>query len=248
MIRACLFDLDGTLLPLDTDRFIEVYMRELAPCVAHVVPTDRLIPAIWRAIKAMVENNDPEKTNEEVFEQHFLSLTGLEKESIWPLFDQFYRERFPQLKKHTRPTDLARRVVQAALDRGCRVVVATNPVFPRVAIEERMRWAGVDDLPFEWVTYFEETRYCKPRIEYYRDIIDRIGLDPGECVMIGNDMQEDMVASTLGMSTYWVTDYRIDRGRPAYPVDQEGSLADLYRSIRNGEGVFSLTPSDRLKA
>ena len=99
MIRACLFDLDGTLLPLDTDRFIEVYMRELAPYVAHVIPPDQLIPSIWRATKAMIEDKDPEKTNEEVFRHHFLSLTGLEKESIWPLFEQFYRERFPQAEK-----------------------------------------------------------------------------------------------------------------------------------------------------
>ncbi|MGB0089163.1 MAG: HAD family hydrolase, partial [Planifilum fulgidum] len=94
MIRACLFDLDGTLLPLDTDRFIEVYLRELAPYVAHVIPPDQLIPSIWRATKAMIEDEDPEKTNEEVFRHHFLSLTGLKKESIWPLFEQFYRERF----------------------------------------------------------------------------------------------------------------------------------------------------------
>lgn len=242
MIRACLFDLDGTLLPLDTDRFVEVYLRELAPYVAHVVPPDQLIPTIWRATKAMIEDEDPEKTNEEVFQHHFLSLTGLEKESIWPLFERFYKERFPELKKYTHPTDLARQVVRAALNRGCRVVVATNPVFPRVAIQERMRWAGVDDLPFEWVTYHEETRFCKPRIEYYRDIVDRMGLKPEECVMIGNDMQEDMVASTLGLSTYLVTDFRIDRGQPTYSVDQQGSLADLLRSIRNGEGVFSQTP------
>jgi len=242
MIRACLFDLDGTLLPLDTDRFIEVYLRELAPYVAHVIPPDQLIPSIWRATRAMIEDEDPEKTNEEVFRHHFLSLTGLKKESIWPLFEQFYRERFPRLKKHVQPTDLARQVVQAALDRGCRVVVATNPVFPRVAIQERMRWAGVDDLPFEWVTYQEETRYCKPRIEYYRDIVDRVGLKPEECVMIGNDMQEDMAASTLGLSTFLVTDFRIDRGHPAYSVDQQGSLSDLLRAIRNGEGVFSRTP------
>ncbi|MBH8604056.1 HAD family hydrolase [Thermoactinomyces sp. CICC 10522] len=238
MIKACLFDLDGTLLPLDTEAFVKVYLQALAPYVAHVVPPDKLVPIIWKATGAMIENDQADLTNEEVFTRAFLQLSGLEKEEIWPLFDRFYKEEFPKLEKHAEKSALARQVVQAALDRGYQVAVATNPVFPREAIYERLRWAGLDDLPFATVTVYEETHFCKPHPSYYREVAGRLGVSPEECVMIGNDMQEDMVASVVGMRTFFLKEYRIDRGRPSYDFDQEGTMEDLFQSICKGTGVF----------
>ncbi|MFC4547313.1 HAD family hydrolase [Paenactinomyces guangxiensis] len=238
MIKACLFDLDGTLLPLDTDQFVETYLKALAPYVAHIIPPDKLVPAIWKATMAMIESNDGNLTNEQVFEQEFLRLTGLKREEIWPAFDRFYEIEFPKLRDYAGHNPAARQAVQAALDQGYKVAVATNPVFPKTAILERMRWAGVDDLPFEWVTVYEETHYCKPRPEYYLEVAEYLSVKPQECVMVGNDMQEDMVASTVGMNTFYLTEYRIDRGKPVYPVDQEGSLSDLIDLICKGRGFF----------
>ncbi len=238
VIKACLFDLDGTLLPVDTDRFVKTYLKALAPHVAHLIPPDELVPMIWKATMAMIESGEGELTNEQVFEREFLKLAGLKRQEIWPEFDRFYEVGFPKLQQHTGHDPIAREVVQAAVNRGYKVAVATNPVFPKVAIMERMRWAGVADLPFEWVTAYEETHYCKPRPEYYLEVAERIGVKPEECVMIGNDMQEDMVASTVGMKTFFLLEYRIDRGKPSYRVDQEGSLTDLLEAIRTDAGVF----------
>lgn len=238
MIKACLFDLDGTLLPMDTDRFVEIYLKALTPHVAHLIPQDKLVPMIWKATMAMIESQECELTNEQVFEREFLKLAGLKKEEIWPEFDRFYEVEFPKLQQYTGHNPIAREVVQAALERGYKVAVATNPVFPKAAIMERMRWAGVADLPFEWVTVYEETHYCKPRPQYYREVAEHLDVQPEECVMIGNDMQEDMVASTIGMKTFFLSEHRIDRGKPSYRVDQEGSLTDLLEAIRTGTGVF----------
>lgn len=238
MIKACLFDLDGTLLPMDLDHFVEMYLKALAPHTAHVLPPDKLIPAIWQATKAMIESDEGNLTNEQVFEREFLKLTGLQKEEIWPLFLHFYEEEFPRLKEHATYEPLARQVMEAALSQGYKVAVATNPVFPKAAIYERLRWAGVADLPLEMVTVYEETHYCKPRPEYYVEVAECLGVKPDECVMIGNDMQEDMVASTVGMKTFYLDQCRIDRGQPVYPVDQEGTLSDLLQAIQTGTGVF----------
>ncbi|PTX63299.1 FMN phosphatase YigB (HAD superfamily) [Melghirimyces profundicolus] len=237
MLKVCCFDLDGTLLPMDTEAFIAQYLKELAPYVAHVLPPDKLVPLIWDATKTMIANQDETLTNERVFEKRFLAQSGLKKEEIWPLFDRFYAERFPTLKKYVEPSPLSRQVVEAALDRGYRVAVATNPVFPEAAIRERMRWAEVEDL-VEWVSVYEETHFCKPQPGYYREVAKEMDVGPEECVMIGNDVQEDMVAGTVGMKTYLVTDYRIDRGEPAYTPDQEGTLEQLLTDIREGNGVF----------
>lgn len=239
MVQVCCFDLDGTLLSIDTDNFIQRYLRQLGSFVAEMIPPDKLVPCIWEATQVMIENDDPSLTNAEVFQEHFLTLSNLGKETFWPLLDRFYVEEFPKLREGIDSTPLSREVVQAALDRGYRVVVATNPVFPRTAIFERMRWANVADLPFEHVTVNEETHFCKPNPNYYQEIADRLDVAPESCAMIGNDMREDMVAQKIGMKTYLVTDFLLDRGKPSYPPDQQGSLKDLLHAIRSGEGIFA---------
>ncbi|MFC7440347.1 HAD family hydrolase [Laceyella putida] len=239
MIKACLFDLDGTLLPMDTEAFVKIYLGALAPQVAHLIPPDKLVKMIWHATEEMIKNVDENVTNEQVFERVFLQLCGLNKGDIWPIFDRFYRDEFPKLKGHVGHNPLMREVVQAAVDKGYKVAVATNPVFPKEAIHERMRWAGVDDLPFEVVTVYEEMHFCKPQPKYYLEVAKRLGVQPDECVMIGNDMQEDMVASTVGMKTYYLHQHRIDRGRPVYPFDMEGTAEELLAAIREGKGVFA---------
>lgn len=223
---------------MDTEAFVEQYMKALAPYVAEVIPPDQLIPLLWDATRRMIENTDPTRTNEEVFTQHFLDRSGLEKEAIWPLFERFYAEHFPTLKQYVEPGTRGREVVQAALDQGYRIAVATNPVFPESAIRERMRWAEVEDL-VEWVSVYEETHHCKPQPGYYREVAERMEVSPQECLMVGNDVQEDMVAKTVGMKTYLVTDWLIDRGHPSYEPDQQGTLEQLLQDVRERRGLFS---------
>ncbi|MGA8943298.1 MAG: HAD family hydrolase [Thermoactinomyces sp.] len=238
MIKACLFDLDGTLLPMDTMKFAKIYLNALASKTAHLINPEKLIKSIWQATKAVIRNEEDHLTNEQVFEREFVRLTGIEREEIWPAFDDFYKHDFPNLSKYTQMSPLSRKVVETAIKHGYKVAVATNPIFPRMAILERLRWANIDDLPFEWITVYENSHYCKPNPKYYLSVAERVGVPPEECVMIGNDMQEDMIASTVGMKTFLMTDYRIDQGQPAYAVDQEGSLQDLLESLRKQTGLF----------
>lgn len=246
MIRACLFDLDGTLLPLDTESFVRIYLKELAGKVKHLIAPDKLIQSIWEATEAMIKSEEEKQTNEQIFEREFIKRTGLDRETIWPSFNQFYEQDFPKLSKYTKASPWSRKVVQAAIDHGYKVAVATNPVFPRAAIMERLKWAGIDDLPFEWVTVYEEAHFCKPNPKYYLEVAAKIGVPPEECVMIGNDMQEDMVAGTTGMKTYFLkSEYQIDRGRPVYPIDDAGDLPALFEAIQKKTGVFGKEFSNR---
>lgn len=239
-IKAVLFDLDGTLLPMDTDAFVHQYLKVLTPYVAHLIPPEIFVSSLWKATELMIRNKEAHLTNEEVFVKEFCNLTGVEKEQVWPTFDRFYEEEFPKLHIHTEPIpDLSRKVIQSSLDRGYRVVVATNPVFPGAAIRERLKWAGIDDLPIEFVTMYEETHFCKPNQEYYLEVVERLALQPDECVMVGNDRQEDLAASLAGLKTYYINQCRIDRGEPAFVPDQEGTLDDLYHAINQKQGIFA---------
>jgi FMN phosphatase YigB (HAD superfamily) len=239
MIKVILFDLDGTLLPMDTDAFVKDYLKQLAPRVAHIIDPQQFLKSLWAGTEAMMRNVEAEKTNEQVFEETFLELTKLNKEDIWPTLDDFYTNVFPTLSHLCNPTPMARQVVELAIKQGYRIAVATNPVFPKAAIYERLRWAGISDMPFEVVTVYETSTYTKPHGEYYQEICDRLGVEPKDCLMVGNDKQEDMAASKIGMRTFLVEDCIIDRGEPSYPIDDQGTLEELFEKLLKKDGVFS---------
>ncbi|MFW6306827.1 MAG: HAD family hydrolase, partial [Bacillota bacterium] len=112
------------------------------------------------------------------------------------------------------------------------LVLATNPVFPRRAIEERISWMGIEPDDFSLITTYENMHYCKPALDYYDEIIKKINLNPGECIMVGNDMQEDMVAGELGIKTFLITDYLINRTEEDLDCDWKGSFEDLINYFR----------------
>lgn len=231
-LRALLFDLDGTLLPFHHERFMKGYFQKLVPAVAEVVDPERIVGQIWQATEAMIGNEDPALTNEEAFRRAFFTATGYPEAPVWERFTWFYETVFPELAALTEPTPVAREICQTALDKGYLVVLATNPIFPDAAVRHRMRWAGIDDIPFALVTTMEHMHYCKPNPKYYVEILERLDLAPDECIMIGNDVQEDGVAGQLGMETFLVTDCLIDRGVGHLEFTHRGTLEDVLRFVQ----------------
>lgn len=234
-----LFDLDGTLLEMRTEPFVQQYMIELGKYIGGRYDAKKLLGIIWDATKAMIINQDPAKTNEQIFTEYFLEQSELTREEIWPIFEGFYRDVFPTLSHLTYPSPWGKKLVKAAKAQGYRVAVATNPVFPKDAIYSRLAWIDMSPDDFELVTVYEESHFTKPNPAYFQEVCDRLGVAPTDCIMVGNHMQEDMVASKLGIKTFWVTNYMEDRGEPVYPVDQQGTLEELHQAIVNRTGVFA---------
>lgn len=239
MSKVILFDLDGTLLPMNTEKFVEGYLKILSSKVVDYIDPEFFVKALWKGTHAMIANLDPTKTNEEVFKEEFLAFTELNEREIWPILDNFYTHTFPTLSYLSEHTPWAKRVVEEALERGFRVGIATNPVFPRQAIEHRINWAGIDHIPFEVVTVYEDSYFTKPHKEYYQMIANRLEVEPEECIMVGNDVQEDISSSQIGMKTYLVEGFVMNRGEPLYQPNETGSLEDLYRRINKREGIFA---------
>lgn len=238
-VSTILFDLDGTLLEMQTDPFVKSYLKEVGRHVGTQYDTEKLLSLIWEATRAMIVSKEPDKTNEQVFIEYFTSHSDWKREEVWPLFDSFYRDVFPTLSHLTYPSPWAKKIVEAAKSQGFRIAVATNPVFPREAIYHRLAWIGMTSDEFELVTVYEDMHYTKPNPGYFAEICEKLGVEPAECVMVGNHMQEDMVASKLGMKTFLVTNWLEDRGEPQYPVNQRGTLEELHQAIESGTGVFA---------
>ena len=94
---------------------------------------------------------------------------------------------------------------------GFKLILATNPIFPAVATESRIKWAGLNKDDFLLYTTYENSHYCKPNPDYYREICEKLSLNPTECLMVGNDAEEDAAAEKLGMKVFLLTDCLINK-------------------------------------
>ena len=144
-----------------------------------------------------------------------------------PMFDEFYEREFASLKQVTGANPLARPLIESLFRKGLRVAIATNPIFPERAIRERLRWLEIDDLPFDLVTTYETMHFCKPNPDYYREVLELLEVVPGDCLMIGNDVEDDLAAGNLGIKTFLVEDCLLNPKNLPIMADYRGSFADL---------------------
>lgn len=230
-IGMVLFDLDGTLLPMDQDVFVNSYFGKLA---AKLFPAGyepkELIAAVWAGTMAMIQNRGG-KTNEAVFWDDFTSHYGEKAREDYPLFDTFYREEFDQVQQVCGFNPRAAETVQAIKNMGLRVALATNPIFPAVATEKRIRWAGLEPENFEWFTTYENSTYCKPNPRYYLEVAERLGVQPEECLMVGNDVGDDLPARETGMKVFLLTDCLINKGGEDISALPHGGFSELLAYV-----------------
>ena len=205
-LQAVWFDLDGTLLPMDQDAFVRAYFSLLARWAApRGYEPGKLADTVWQGTAAMI-HNDGRRANEAVFWQAFVDAYGETALADRPFFDAFYREAFQRARTACGFAPQASQAVRLVRDKGFRAVLATNPVFPAAATESRIRWAGLSPEDFEAYTTYENASFCKPNLRYFEELAARLGLAPEACLMVGNDVEEDMVARELGMRVFLLTD------------------------------------------
>lgn len=229
MIQTVLFDLDGTLLPMDQDTFIKRYFSGLTAAVANdTVNAARLIQVMMRGVEVM-QNNDGRESNKAVFDRLFTTLLGADGEALLPAFDAFYQEGFDRIAEELATPDARLQTLVAQLkQKGCRLVLATSPMFPTIAVHKRIGWAGLHPDDFAYITTYENCSHSKPNPLYYADILRDINVAPEEAVMIGNDVDEDMVAETVGMRVFLLTDHLVNRGAKDISCYPHGSVEALY--------------------
>lgn len=233
MISTILFDLDGTLLPIDFDDYLAKYLSALGRRLARVIAPDTVRPVLTSATLEMVNNNDPDITLSTAFWKAVTRAAGGTSTELRARIgeDEFLREDVAALRGDlTVPAD-SRKIVETAIESGYEVALATNPVFPREVIAERMRWAGLTGLPWRLITSYEDMHFAKPNPRFYTEVLQRIGRQPAECVMIGNDTRDDLVATTIGVKTFLLEGRIVHREDALVPTWQ-GTLENFHQLVR----------------
>ena len=233
MIKAVFFDLDGSLLPMNEEEFTKTYFgllcRKAAP---YGYDKDKLVQTIWAGTKAM-KNNDGSKTNEEAFWEVFASVYGVdEAEKMEKVFGEFYRNEFKQTKAVCFENPYAREIVDFCKQKGVKIAITTSPFFPKDGVVSRLGFLGLSESDFDLITSYENSSFCKPNPNYYFEICKKIGVNPHNAIMIGNDEREDMKAATeAGLMCYLVTDCRI-MAKDFYWTGQRGTFEQSLRILK----------------
>lgn len=209
-IRYVLFDLDGTLLPMDQELFVKAYLKGLAAKMApYGFDPQKISEALWVGTGAMMKT-DGSLRNDELFWKVFQGIVGPFGEEHFAAVDDFYANEFQSVREVCGFSLRAAEVIAAVKERGLIPVLATNPLFPRAATESRVRWAGLQPEDFAYITVYDNSHYCKPNVKYYEEILGIIGAAPEECIMVGNDAKEDTAVEALGIPVFLLKDCLIN--------------------------------------
>jgi FMN phosphatase YigB (HAD superfamily) len=221
MLKVVLFDLDGTLLPLEQDVFLEKYLSLIGRyMMKYGFDPKMTVKGIMYGTGAMLKN-DGGAFNRDRFWKAFGEFFGRDMTSYEEVLDSFYRNEFEGVREVLYPDARAAQCVRRLKEKSYRVAAATSPVFPEIATRQRMKWAGVEWDDLELITTYDNCTFCKPNPAYYQEILDKLGVQAEECLMVGNDVDEDMCVDAMGMQRFLINTYALNRrGKPMQDIPQ----------------------------
>lgn len=206
-ITTILFDLDGTLLPIDQNEFIHTYFTYLAEKAAEYgYEKEPFLASMWKATGKMIVN-DGSRKNMDAFWDGFTAIWGEKGRDLEKPLESFYANEFNKTKSILKEVKPVRALIDALKAAGFTLCLATNPLFPPEAIRSRLDWIGLVPEDFVHVTTYDNSTFCKPQPGYYREILALLGKQPQECLMIGNNPSDDMSALQVGIDGFLITDH-----------------------------------------
>lgn len=230
-VQAVLFDLDGTLLPVDTDAFNEVYIPDVAAYMQAELGIPNAPALIAQGLRETAALH-PDRTNQQAFFEPFRAVVGLSVEGFEAALAPYYQTRYTRFKAMCGLEPRAAEALRLCKSKGFQTAVATNPFFPRFVLQMRAEWAGVGPDLYDLITDYAHHNFVKPHTEYYREVAEQLGVPAAACVMVGNDAREDLIAARTGMRTFYLTDYAINREHLPEDCDGRGSWRELLAFLR----------------
>lgn len=232
-----LFDLDGTLLNIEAEEFLKYYFGALSAEFEDLCADQEEFVGLLMGSTEKMIRNDGRCSNQEAFMEDFMEKMEIteraEAEKIKERFEQFYQSEFAVLDQYFElDRETPAEIIEHLKAQGKKLVLATNPLFPEEAVAARLGWVGIEAEDFELLTHYENMSYAKPNPNYYKEILEKIDAAPEDCLMIGNDLKEDAVASELGIKTFIIEDKMIEREESDYPLAWQGSLKEFKELIK----------------
>ena len=228
MIQAIIFDLEGTLINVDTADFMRNYLGILAPRFAHLLSPDKFSKQLLRSLETAQSDPKPRQTNMQTFYDDFSKATGHSFQTLRPIFEEFYEFDFPALRCLVQAIPPGVKVVEYAIQQGFLTAVASNPVLPLMAMQEHVRWGGLTPEHFKIIPSLDYFHFFKPQLGFFREVAESLGVQPENCLLVSGQTQ-DLICRELGMKMFFVGTLDSDE-----QTDYAGNLDDLMRLISQG--------------
>ncbi len=243
MSLTLLLDLDDTLLENSMSEFLPAYLQAISVHLAGYAEPSTVVHALLAGTQLMLREQSPDRTLGEIFYSYFYSALQVEPEVINPMIEGFYAQVFPQLRALTSPRPGAVSLVEEAFRRGYRVAIATSPLFPLTAIQQRLTWAGfsLDRHPFALIPSVDTFHFAKPNPAYLAEILAQLGWPDEPAVMVGNDPTDDLPAANgLGLPCYWVRP-------PGAALSPDNAQATASGTLEEFFPWLDSTPAEKLQ-
>ena len=247
MTITFLLDMDDTLLANDMDIFVPKYLGAFSAFVASYVQPERFTKVLLAATEEMVQNRNPSKTLKDTFDEAFFPALGLDKDQFLRIADQFYDEIYPGLERYTGQIQGAVEFVNQLFNRGYQVAITTNPLFPLTAIKQRLEWAGVSPVNYDYalITSYEEFHFTKPNPAFYAEVLIKLNWVRGEVLVVGDDLERDInPAEKMGLPAFWINHQGYDKPQETSALTQAGGINDILPwvdSLSEGDLKFEFS-------
>ena len=232
MIKAILFDLDGTLLSMNVKQYVTLYTESLSAKFATKGFDPKLIAKVVMDSIKITLTNDGSKTNEEVFWSVFEKETKIKKDSIIHLVKEYYDHEFNITKKACNKFNESKLIIDYLKTKDYKLILATNPLFPKEATYKRVEWAGLHYTDFDYITTYENSSFTKPNPLYFKEILDKLNLKINEVIMIGNNLIEDGAITKLNGKFAIITNEMENKDTTIENYIFKGNLNEFYSYIK----------------
>lgn len=231
-MKTILFDMDGTLLNMGEHAFEKETLKRMNDFFEKKFPGKGkvIVTAVGCGIESM-KKNDGKQSNELVYWQAFEQECGYKRADMESLFLEFYRTDYARIGDDYVPDENMKELVHLLEAKGYQLIVATNPLVPQIANQQRVLWSGTGDVNWLEITSFENYSSAKPNIRFYQEICKRFRLEPQECLMVGNSIRDDGAAQELGMEFYLILNEDSAEAVQDYR-GRKGSRKDLLELVR----------------
>jgi len=217
-MKYIFFDLDSTLLQMDQDLFVKKYFNAIGSYAKNYVSDTKTFMDAFMKAAYMIVLNDGSMTNEEKFWSTIEAKIPNARD-LMPVFNKFYENEFNDLQEGiVNKSNLSNEIIKKLKNKGYKIVLATNPLFPKIATLNRIKWAGLDYNDFELITTYENSTFCKPNRNYYYEIAKKLNIKLDGIYMIGNDVDDDFKDLPEEMNKILITDYLINRNNKEHGI------------------------------
>jgi 2-haloalkanoic acid dehalogenase type II len=234
MLRAVIFDMDETLIDWSehTADWHELRRKHFQPVIAHLQEEGHDAPDLDALVYAYNEENERQwkasgppdwiAPHTPVVLHAALASTGLtvEEEEMPALVRLVDWGPVPGVAAFPDAVD----VLRALRDAGMRIGLLTNAASTVTMRDRELEAYGLLDLIDERMTA-GDAGHLKPHPHAFRVVLDRLGVEPEEAVMVGDRLEDDVAGGQqVGMRTVWV---RRNGSKPQNGIRPDATITAL---------------------